>query len=225
MKGSQHVLSADPKATTLGQSRGGPPQEWSAARVQLSMHDIKAFWLKDRGAMDWAPGRDGRWGPGGTWAGARSPRPLLSTWASLPRGSLIVRREEDRAMSQKPDPDIFRASPTAEQFPWIPAPARKGGGGGQGTARKAPQRPLGWVAVEMGAGEESGVRPVGKNLEPSARGRPPAGRPRAPGAGATGRARPSVLFCSLNTRLGFSTKERSALPAPRTQPAHGLAWP
>lgn len=96
------------------------------------------------------------------------------------------------------------------QSPWIPAPASKGGGRGQGTAREAPQRPPGAGGCGQGVGEASEVRPVGKYLEPLARGTPPRGGPAPASRPRRGGRR------KTKTRRGHP-EEWPALPAPRPQ--------
>lgn len=92
------------------------------------------------------------------------------------------------------------------QSPWILAPASKGGGGGQGRAgRRRLRDPLGQAAGTR-AGGASEVRPIGRYLEPLARGRPPRGGPAPTSRPRTGGRR------KTNTRWGHP-----ALPAPRPQ--------
>lgn len=66
------------------------------------------------------------------------------------------------------DPQLSVGPMLKSKSPWLPAPASKGGGGGQETAQEAPQRPPG--AGASGEGEESEVRTLRKYLEPSAGG-------------------------------------------------------
>lgn len=155
-------------------------------------------------------GREG----GGSWRDLGwSPlhqAPCQVLWATLVWGSLC-REHDGGAMSLKSDPQAFCGSQIAEPVPWIPAPASKGGGRGQGMAWEAPQKPPGAGGCGKGRGEASEVRPIGKYLEPLARGRPPWGGP-AP----TSRPRRDG-HRKTNTRRGLSAEERPALPAPRPQ--------
>lgn len=50
-----------PNATTPGRTDTNLSREWSEATVQLSMHDLRAFWGM-HGAADWGPSREGRLG-------------------------------------------------------------------------------------------------------------------------------------------------------------------
>lgn len=74
-----------PKATTQAEQRCAPCT-WSAATVELRMGDLRAFCGQDRGVVDRAPGQEGRWGPGGTWAGACSSGPSPALRAALGKG-------------------------------------------------------------------------------------------------------------------------------------------
>lgn len=72
---------------------------------------------------------------------------LLWAWGS----STVCREEVGRAMSSVRPPNFLWAPPDSESS-WISAPASKGAGGDQGTARKAPERPVG-----AGGGAEAGA--------------------------------------------------------------------
>lgn len=190
------------------------------------MHDLKAFWGKDR-----APGKEDSGaleGPGLEPAPQTPPVGLGLLWA---RGSSTVCREAaGRVMNS--DPQNSCGPQTDSESPWISAPASKGGGGGQGTARKAQRDPLGQMVVLKKARNESEVRPIVKSWEPLTRGKwrgTPLGRPcptsSAPAEGTTGRASPGFLFPTPNTKWGFSADERPALLPPQdTGPAWRHLW-
>lgn len=103
------------------------------------------------------------------------------------------------------------------QSRWIPAPASKGGGGGQRTAREAPQRPPGAGGFGQAVGEASEVRPIGKYLEPLAKGRPPWGDP-AP------MSRPRRGRCRKTQPQVRAPGRGEASPACPQAPT-GPAWP
>ena len=100
-------------------------------------------------------GREGRWGPGGTWTGAQA----LGLINCLRGGSRQGEELEIRAPQLSVGPKLQGESP------WIPAPASKVGGG-QGAARKAPRRHTGAGGWEKGLGEESEVRPEESTWSP-----------------------------------------------------------
>lgn len=135
---------------------GRLPCVWSAASP--------AKHVQPRGLLGQGQGRVS------AWQGERAGPWRDLAWSTPQAPPECVRLVDCRLGGSRwaDDPQLSVGPMLQSKSPWLPAPASKGGGGGQETAQEARQRPPG--AGASGEGEESEVRTPRKCLEPSAGG-------------------------------------------------------